>query len=147
MSENALETLQHAIQDVIAPDVRELKVRLASLEKQMDVRFAGVDEKFTAMNEKMDTQFRSLSEKSDIQFKALMAAIGETKAQAELTTLQLISSLSEYPSSKVAGRQPNSRPALRAATSKTTSPALQQPFLHRVMMAACSRSRRSGGRS
>jgi hypothetical protein len=32
MPENILEPLQHAIQDVIAPDVRELKARVAALE-------------------------------------------------------------------------------------------------------------------
>jgi len=88
MTDNVLETLQHAIQDVIAPDVRELKVRLGSLEKQMDVRFG-------AMNEKMDAQFRALNEKMDAQFKAVMAAIGESKAQSELTIFRLLSSLSE----------------------------------------------------
>ncbi len=106
MAENILETLQHVIQDVIAPDVRELKVRVASLEKQMDVRFAAVNEKLVAMNEKMDaqfkafsektdTQFKALSEKTDAQFRALMAAIGESKAQSELNTMRLLSSLSE----------------------------------------------------
>ncbi len=46
MSENVLHTLQQLVQDVIAPDVRELKVRITalekaveSLEKHMDVRF------------------------------------------------------------------------------------------------------------
>ena len=57
MSENVLQTLQQLIQDVIAPDVRELKVRVTSLEKQMDVRFDAMDQKI------------------DAQFKALMAAI------------------------------------------------------------------------
>ena len=77
MAEDILETLLHAIQDVIAPDVRELKVRVASLEKQMDA------------------QFKAFSEKTDAQFRAIMAAIGESKAQSELTTMRLLSSLSE----------------------------------------------------
>ena len=68
MSENVLQTLRQLIQDVIAPDVRELKVRVASLEKQMDVRLDAMDQKI------------------DAQFKALMAAMSESKAQAELTT-------------------------------------------------------------
>jgi hypothetical protein len=51
MPENVLETLQRLIQDVIAPDVRELKVRMESLEKQ-----------------------------SEIQFKAILSAIAESKA-------------------------------------------------------------------
>ena len=63
MSENLLQTLQQLVQDVIAPDVRELKVRLASLEKLVEVRFDAMDQK------------------TDAQFKAIMAAISESKAQ------------------------------------------------------------------
>jgi len=77
MSDNILQTLQHLVQDVIAPDVRELKVRVNSLEKQMDVRFNALDQK------------------NDAQFKALLAAIAESKAQAELTGMRIVASLSE----------------------------------------------------
>ena len=77
MGDNVLQTLQQLVQDVIAPDVRELKVRVSALEKQMDVRFDAMEQK------------------SDAQFKALMAAIGESKAQAELTNMRLIAALSE----------------------------------------------------
>ena len=62
---------------MIAPDVRELKVRVTSLEKQMDVRFDAMDQK------------------SDAQFKAIMAAISESKAQSELTNMRLIAALTE----------------------------------------------------
>ncbi len=91
MSDNLLQTLQHLIQDVIAPDVRELKVRVASLEKQMDVRFDAVDSRFKGL----DDRFKALDEKNEAQFKALMAAIGESKAQSELTNVRLIAALSE----------------------------------------------------
>lgn len=77
MAENVLQTLQQLVQDVIAPDVRELKVRLTSLEKQVDVRFDAMEQK------------------TDAQFRAIMAAIAESKAQAELTNMRLIASLSE----------------------------------------------------
>ncbi len=77
MSDNILQTLQQLVQDVIAPDVRELKVRVTSLEKQIDVRFNALDQK------------------SDAQFKAIMAAIAESKAQAELTNMRMIAALSE----------------------------------------------------
>jgi hypothetical protein len=77
MSENVLQTLQQLVQDVIAPDVRELKVRLTSLEKQVDVRFDAADQK------------------AEARFDAIMAAISESKAQAELTNLRVIASLSE----------------------------------------------------
>jgi hypothetical protein len=84
MSENLLQTLQSLVPDVIAPDVRELKVRLASLEKQMDLRFDAVDARFTAMDQK-----------NDVQFKAILSAIAESKAQAELTNMRVIAALSE----------------------------------------------------
>jgi hypothetical protein len=84
MSENVLQTLQQLVQDVIAPDVRELKVRLAALEKQMDVRFEAVERRFDAADQK-----------ADARFDALMSAISESRAQAELTNLRVIASLSE----------------------------------------------------
>jgi capsule polysaccharide export protein KpsE/RkpR len=77
MSDNVLQTLQHVIQDVIAPDVRELKVRVSSIEKQME------------------TQYNSLRDQQDANFKALMAAIGESKARSELDAYKLIAALTE----------------------------------------------------
>ena len=77
MSGNLLQTLQHLIQDVIAPDVRELKTRVSLLEKQIDVRFD------------------ALGQKTDAQFKAIMSAIAESKAQGELANFRLIAALSE----------------------------------------------------
>jgi hypothetical protein len=84
MSENLLQTLQQLVQDVIAPHVRELKVRVASLEKQIESLKAYVDFRHNLSDEK-----------SDAQFKALMAAISESRAQAELTGLRVLASLSE----------------------------------------------------
>ncbi len=84
MSEKILPTLPQLVQDVIAPDVRELKVRVASLEKQMDVRFNAMDQRFDA-----------LEQKSDIQFKAIVAALSESKAPIELNTFRMVAALSE----------------------------------------------------
>lgn len=98
MNENILQTLQQLVQDVIAPDVRELKVRVASLEKQMDVRFAAIDVRFDALDvrfDALDQRFISLDQKNDAQFKAIMSAIAESKAQAELTNMRVIAALSE----------------------------------------------------
>jgi len=36
MSDSVLQTLQQVVLDVIAPDVRELEVRMSSLEKQVE---------------------------------------------------------------------------------------------------------------
>jgi capsule polysaccharide export protein KpsE/RkpR len=86
--ENVLQTLQQLVQDVIAPDVRELKVRVRSLEKEMDVRF-------TAMQRDMDARFSSLEQKIELQFRTVLSAIAESRAQAELTNVKLLASLSE----------------------------------------------------
>ncbi len=116
MTDNVLQTLQQLIQDVIAPDVRELKVRVSSLEKQMDVRFDSVEVRFAALEhrfdaydektdarfgavdskfDRVDSRFNALEQKMDAHFVALMAAIGESKAQSELTTMRLLAPLSE----------------------------------------------------
>jgi flagellar capping protein FliD len=91
MSDNVLQTLQQLVQDVIAPDVRELKVRLTSLEKQIDVRFTAVDGRFTSV----DSRFDALEQKLDARFDALMSAISESRAQAELTNMRVIAAPSE----------------------------------------------------
>jgi phosphate uptake regulator len=87
MADNVLQTLQRLVQDVIAPDVRELKVRLSALEKSVDERFT------------------SLERQSEAQFKAILAAIGESKAQAELTQMRGLAALSERVAALEARRQ------------------------------------------
>ncbi len=77
MSENIAQTVQKVIQDLVAPDVRELKSLVTALQKQIDQRFDAQDQK------------------TEAQFKALMAAFGEFKAQSELTSIRVISQLSE----------------------------------------------------
>ncbi len=84
MSDNVLKTLQQLVQDVIAPDVREQKVRLESMDKRTDLRFEQVDKRFDMLEQKMDTQFQ-----------AIMAAIRESRAQVELNNVRLIAALSE----------------------------------------------------
>lgn len=72
MSDNVLQTLQKLVQDVIAPDVRELKVRVEGLDKRMDTRFAAVD-----------SRFESLEKQTEANTKAILSAIAESKAQSE----------------------------------------------------------------
>ena len=110
MSENIAQTVQKVIQDLVAPDVRELKTLVTnlqsqlihvetSLQKQIDQRFDAQDKKtdaqFKALDQKTDAQFKALDQKTDAQFKALMSALGEFKAQSELTTVRVLSQLSE----------------------------------------------------
>ena len=77
MSDNVLQTLQKLVQDVIAPDVRELKVRVEGLEKQMEARFASIEKQIEANT------------------KTLLSAIGELKAQSELSTMSAVAELRE----------------------------------------------------
>jgi len=84
MTDNVLQTLQHFIQDVIAPDVRELKVRQTAFEKLVDERFNSVDERFNAQ-----------AKQSEMQFNAIMAAIAESKAQSDLARVRELSELRE----------------------------------------------------
>ena len=84
MPDNVLQTLHQLVQDVIAPDVRELKVRISSLEKLMEVRFEAIDRRFD-----------SSDQKSDAQFRALMSAIAESRAQSELASIRVVAALSE----------------------------------------------------
>ncbi len=75
MADNVLETVQRLIQDVIAPDVRELKVRLSALEKSFDERFSSlgrsVDERFSSLGRSVDERFASLERENDAHFKAI----------------------------------------------------------------------------
>ena len=91
MSDNVLQTLQHLVQDVIAPDVRELKVRIGSLEKQVDLLREHMDIRFAAA----DGQASARDEKRDAQFKALLSAVSESRAQGELTNIRVLAALSE----------------------------------------------------
>lgn len=102
MTDNVLQSLQQLVQDVIAPDVRELKVRVGSLEKAMDARFTALekdmDVRFGAVDHRflsIDQRFSNLEQKMDLQFKAVLAAISESRAQAELTNVKLLAALSE----------------------------------------------------
>ncbi len=88
MTDNVLQTLQRAIQDVIAPDVRELKVRVASIEKQMETHYS-------SLRDQMDTNYSSLREQQEANFRALLSAIGESKAKTDLDTYRLIAALTE----------------------------------------------------
>jgi len=95
MSENSLQTVQHLVQDVISPDVRELKVRIASLEKQIESLQKYMDTRFHLVDQKIDSRFDASDQRDTAQFQALMAAISESRAVAEISTMRVVASLSE----------------------------------------------------
>ena len=86
-TENILQTLKNTVQDIVAPDVRELKVRMTSLEDTIKV------------------QFEAQRSQSEAQFKAIMAAISQSKAESELSSYKQIAALSERVAALEAHRQ------------------------------------------
>ena len=88
MTDNVLQTLQQLVQDVIAPDVRELKVRLASFERL-------VDERFNSLSKSFEDRFTAQAKQSEMQFQTLLAAISESRAQADLVRVRELSEIRE----------------------------------------------------
>jgi len=95
VSDDVLQTLQKLVQDVIAPDVRETKVRLESLSKETDTRFEAIQKQIDFRFDSVERQLHSLSKESDAQFKALLSAIAELKAQTELATMNAVADVRE----------------------------------------------------
>jgi hypothetical protein len=107
MTDNLLQTLQQLVPDVIAPEVRELKVRQASFERLVDERFNSrakvFDERSNSLTKERDMRFFALEEcfplqarPSEIGFKTLMSAISESKAQTDLAGVREFSDLREW---------------------------------------------------
>ena len=95
MAENIAQTIQKAIQDLVAPNLRELKAMVAGNQKQNDLHFGVHDDKFAALQKQIDQRFDAQDAKTEFMFRALMSAIAEVKAQNNLTTQQAIAALSE----------------------------------------------------
>jgi hypothetical protein len=95
MTDNVLQTLQQLIQDVIAPDVRELKVRVSGVAKQLEGLEKRMEHQFTSLEKQMEHQFTFLEKQGEAQYHSILAAIGEFKAQAELVNVREMARISE----------------------------------------------------
>jgi hypothetical protein len=124
MADNVLETIQKLVQDVIAPDVRELKARVDALDHRMDDRFkaleqrmddrfaivdqkfAAMDQKFAAMDQKFEQKFAAMDQKFEQKFAAMdqkmefqigkvLSAIAALRSEGELAAVREISALRE----------------------------------------------------
>jgi hypothetical protein len=91
MTENVVESLQKLIQDVIAPDLRELKVELASFRRETAQRFDSVDQRFDSLEKRMeqrfvsvDQRFDSLEKQSEAQYREILAEIRESRTHGEV---------------------------------------------------------------
>ena len=100
-TENILQTIKTTIQDLVAPDVRELKARMGALE----VRMTSLEARMSSLEDQVKVQFEALQRQSDAQFRALMAAIQQSRAESELATYKQFAALSERLSALEAHRQ------------------------------------------
>ena len=95
MTDNVIETVQKLVQDVIAPEVRELKARVDGQEHRMDDRFKAleqrIDDRFAVVNQK----FGSLDQKLEFQIGKVLAAISALRTEGELAAVREISALRE----------------------------------------------------
>jgi hypothetical protein len=105
VAENTLQTAQSFIQDVLAPDVRELKVKVGaidkqidSLEKHIDERFASFekhnDERFASFEKRIDERFASFEKRMDERFAAERAH-NDANVQMILAAIERLALVSE----------------------------------------------------
>ncbi len=104
MADNVIQTVQKTFQDILAPDIRELKMRVEALEKRMEERFAAakalseaqfrrVDTQFERVDtqfERVDTQFQNV----DSQFERVLEAVNDWKTR-DMSVAHEIGSLRE----------------------------------------------------
>lgn len=95
MADNVLETIQKLVQDVIAPDVRELKARVDSLEHRMDDRFKALEQRMDDRFAIVDQKFSAMDQKIDAKFDKVLAAIAALRTEGELAAVREISALRE----------------------------------------------------
>ncbi|WP_419804771.1 hypothetical protein [Terriglobus sp.] len=101
--ENIIQSVKTAIQDVVAPDVRELKVKtdalkdqIVAVDRRLSEQIASLDkrlsEQMTTLERHMSEKFEASAARSDAQFHALLAAIAQSKAENELMVYKQLSS-------------------------------------------------------
>jgi hypothetical protein len=86
MAENALQTAQSFMQDVLAPDVRELKVKVDSLDKRIDSLERHMNQRFEALEKRMDERFEAFEKRMDERFEAFEKRMDERFASLEKRT-------------------------------------------------------------
>jgi len=106
MSENVLKTIQSILQDIIAPDIREIKARQAAMQEQIDLRFKEVETRFNAVDKQIELQVGGLKQQfethvhgMDTQMgyleKHLLSAFATSQMQTELTGAKAVVDLRE----------------------------------------------------
>jgi len=93
MAENALQTAQSFMQDVIAPDVRELKVKVDSLDKRIDSLERHMNQRFEALEKRMDERFAEFEKRMDDRFKAIDDRFAAAKAQNDANMREVLGAI------------------------------------------------------
>ncbi len=70
-----IDDIRKAFQDIIAPELRAISVRLESVEKRMDERLASLDKRIDAIDKRMDERLESFEKIVSERFSALDKAI------------------------------------------------------------------------
>jgi hypothetical protein len=78
MADNVLQTIQKLLQDVIAPDIRETKVRVDEMQKQIDVRLAAIEKQ-------VEIRVGGIEQRMVYLEKSLLSAFAESQARIEIT--------------------------------------------------------------
>jgi len=130
VTETTIRGFKKAIQDFVAPEIRDLKgevgkinirmdglnttinTRIDGLESKLNTRIDGLENRFDSLEKLVATQYTGFREQLDSQNRSVLAALGEIKAligesQAliKLDTLQKVSALSERVAVLEASRQ------------------------------------------
>ncbi len=84
MAENAVQSVQGLIQDVLAPDVRELKVRMEALEKRMEL-----------FEKRMDERFAAERAHNDANIQIILGAIKRLELISENSALRVVADVRE----------------------------------------------------
>lgn len=88
MADNVIDGVRQAIQDFLAPEIRVIKAELHDLRRE-------VNERFAANSAEMDQCFEAAEKMAALRHEALLAAIGQSRAPSENTTLREIAALRE----------------------------------------------------
>jgi hypothetical protein len=99
MSDNILKTIQSILQDVIAPDLREIKAQQAAMQQQMDLRFKAMDEQMQlqigGLRQEIAIQINGLNNNMAHLEKQLLSAYAASQLQVELTGTKAIVDIRE----------------------------------------------------
>jgi len=95
MAENALQTAQNFMQDVIAPDVRELKVKVDGLDKRIDDLERHMNQRFDEFEKRMDDRFKAAKDQNDANMREVLGAIKHLELMTENVGLRAVMEVRE----------------------------------------------------